>query len=135
MYGADVGETAGFSVVGSSLGKEADGVGAGDFEGKFVVAADGCKLGNANGLAVGFKSDGLELTDGSTHGCRMGDADGALLGHGDSVGSSLPVTVGLGESVCLAVGTAEGEIKGRSKGAVRGTAVVWGTGSNSQEMI
>jgi hypothetical protein len=46
-----------------------------------------------------FKSDGLKLTDGSAFGCRLGEAYGALLGCGDSLGSLLPVTVGPGESV------------------------------------
>jgi hypothetical protein len=79
-----------FFVVGASLGKEPVGVGSGEFEGEFVVAADGFELGHADGSAVGFNSDGLELTEGFALGCRLGGA---------SVGSSLPMTVEPGESV------------------------------------
>ena len=67
-------------------------------------AAEGCRLGNADGLAVGLKSDGVELiTDVSTLVGIMGDADGALLGRGESLGSLLPVPVGPVESVGSAV--------------------------------
>jgi hypothetical protein len=86
--GAEVGLKLGFSIVGASFGKESDGVGSGDFEGAFVGAADSCELGNIDGSAVGFKSDGLELTEGFALGCRLADA---------SVGSLLTVTVGPGE--------------------------------------
>jgi hypothetical protein len=90
----EAGETVRFSVVGGSLGKEADEVGPGDFEGE---------LGNADGSRAGFKSDGFELTDGSALGCRLGDVNATLLGRVHSVVSMLPVAVGPGESVGLAL--------------------------------
>jgi hypothetical protein len=72
--------------------------------GEFAGAADGCELGNADGSKVGFKSDGLGLTDGSALGRRLGDADGTLLERDESVGLLLPVAVlRLGKSVGLAL--------------------------------